>query len=75
MIMKTSPIQNGSEQIAAYIRSDKQEFWSVWCNFTDSTISLPDSMGDEIMLGNLEHHESGILRPFETVVFRSIPPD
>ncbi|WP_411350319.1 glycoside hydrolase family 13 protein [Paenibacillus sp. WLX2291] len=70
-----TPIQNDSEQIAAYIRSYKQEFWSVWCNFTDSTISLPEHRGDDIMLCNLEHHESGILQPFETVIFRSLRPD
>lgn len=75
MIMKTSPIQNGSEQIAAYIRFHKQEFWSVWCNVTDSTISMPSNMGDEIMLGKLEHYESGILRSFEMVMYRSLLHD
>ncbi|WP_322905133.1 alpha-glucosidase [Paenibacillus campi] len=61
-----------SEQIGAYTRTYKQEFWTVWCNFTNSTILLSDISGGEWMLGNMDDHESGTLRPFETVIYRTI---
>ncbi len=64
-------IHTDSEQIGAYTRIYKQEFWTVWCNFTESTLSLPDITGGERMLGNMDDHESGTLRPFETVIYRT----
>ncbi len=65
-------IHTDSEQIGAYTRIYKQEFWAVWCNFTESTISLPEMIGCERMLGNMDDHESGILRPFEAVIYRTL---
>ncbi len=65
-------IYTDSEQIGAYTRTYKQEFWTVWCNFTESTISLPDLMSGERMLGNMDDHDSGTLRPYESVIYRTI---
>lgn len=64
-----------SSEIGAYRRVDENEDFIILCNFTDHDVKLVElaelSSGRELVLSNYKERKSGVLQPYEALVFKS----
>ncbi|AKG34173.1 alpha-glucosidase [Paenibacillus durus] len=64
-------IYKDSEELGGYVRTLGSEQWTVLCNFTDRNVAIPAPLAGDIVLSNLNAHEEGVMKPYETVICKA----
>ncbi|WP_036734584.1 DUF3459 domain-containing protein, partial [Paenibacillus zanthoxyli] len=60
-----------SEELGGYVRTLGSEQWTVLCNFTDRNVAIPTPLAGTVVLSNLNDHDAGIMKPYETVICKA----
>ncbi|WP_411954263.1 glycoside hydrolase family 13 protein [Alkalibacillus sp. S2W] len=66
-------IERNHPELFAYVRENDKEYWTIYCNFSEQSITLNDIQSGDIIIQNYNDTllTDNTLRPYEAVVLRN----